>query len=88
MRTESHSQQFLNVSHDLDEVRVQVPDDWFREGCIDPRINHGGTRPEQITARRLQRRKQVQCCNVLFDGAHIPSFLDQKVQLDITLRNE
>src|SRR5580698_10222300 len=73
-RAESHSQQLLVVSHHLDEIRIQVPDDGFCQRLINPRMNHAGSRSEQVTARRLQGRKNVHCGNVRFDGAHSPHF--------------
>src|SRR5580693_5181041 len=69
-----HFQQLLNVAHHLNEVWVEVPDDWFRQCFIHSRMNHARPRSEQITSRRLQRRKGFNCKSLLFYCAHSPRF--------------
>src|ERR1700733_10335949 len=39
-------EQLLNVAHDLDEVRIEMPDNWLRQSFINPWMNHTGPWPE------------------------------------------
>ena len=55
--SEGGLEQLLDISHHLNEVRVEVPHDRLRQRLIDAWVNHAGSGTEQIAARRLQGGK-------------------------------